>query len=1240
MNHQSVGYLLLLFLGFFSATLSQYKPITQKNEIETQLNGNKNVIIKEVIELKNGEKLQCVPEEKEIFDLIVEFNEEPFFIKQKKSLSKASDVSYYTNLLAQFRDDVEQKFNKLQKTLLENQTVPEITKEYYKVFFGAALKVPHAMLNTINNLPYVKKIHFNKTVKTSVVDGKAIIKADQLSTEFNTGGEGIRIGVLDTGIDYMHPFLGGGYGDGQKVVGGYDFVDDDDDPMDLHSHGTHVAGIIAGRNDSLSGVAPDASLYAYRVLDERGEGSESDVISAIERSLDPNGDEDITDKLDIVNMSLGSDEGEPDDAMSTAVNNAVSLGITFCIAAGNRGSYGFFKIASPGMAESAITVGATDKSDNLAYFSSKGPVMGSYSVKPDVLAPGVNINSSVLGEEYDTYSGTSMATPFVAGVAALLKSIHPDWTPQKIKSALMSTAVDLNLEVMQQGKGRINALDAADVDFFSNPQVISFGGNKEADEGWQSEKTITYYNDSETAKSYDVSFDGIIPGVTLSSDVNSFTINPQDSFKVNYSIEVDNSIVDYPPSGTSMTYEGNVYVTGSTDTLVIPWAFVKLFQVQLTFDQPYPFFDFIGDNNYVGFEQANWIDSYNANLVINYGSYDFICHFTHESGANGTYVKPVEISKEVLQYSFNINDAKNVISVTGVDNSGENLGKYDIYERKIRTELSEMNYLKALEHTHIFIDWYSITGELPEEDILVVPDLPETCTIEAFEMAADFQNYKSIYFMNFPAVNGIDSDYRFEDNSPNYVSKKIEIGFPSYADINAFPIGIDEYWEKENQEYFVEGIRSIDYLDNVSSNWTGDIYFTKVTNSNHIAFPIIQTFEDRRLSQAGGVQLLGYSHHIATPPLYFEKDSIMCGWAGDPTTTISQAFLENGLYFGIPPFYTFAGWTTNEQSNVIDAEFYVRGQFSDLRNKETQLSIYNLYDADGNNIASGKLKDFEIERLNDAEYSFEIVNEEYYLGSENGIATLKSSFDLSRSDAKPPSFTSLKLMDENGAAIKTIGDTDGAFLQFSVADFNLNRKSRLYNSDSTFINFTGSYRGLLEDSTKFFSRLSDGSHWEELPLIKLSENESTGSLYLCDLSHFAAYDSGMICFKIKTCDLAGNTTAWTMEPGIAIGDIGNITGIENEDDAETLPQTYSLEQNYPNPFNPTTTISYQISESGKVSLKVYDVLGREVTTLVNETQPSGVYSVEFNASRLASGVYIYRLKCNDFLQTRKLLFIK
>jgi subtilisin family serine protease len=270
--------------------------------------------------------------------------------------------------------------NRLRKTLVP----PTIKRGFSKVFYGASVKASRAALPQILKLDYVKKIHFDKSVEAFLDQSIPLIQADSVWSQFGTQGDSIVVGILDTGIDYTHPALGGGFGTGFKVIGGYDIINDDPDPMDDNGHGTHVAGIVAADGDSLKGVAPKALLMAFKVLNADGFGSESEVIAGIERALDPNNDGDFSDKVDIINMSFGGD-GNPDDASSAAVDNAVKLGVTFCIAAGNNGQ--FNSIGSPGSARLAITVGASDKSDNLASFTSKGPNTLIDSIKPEVVAP-------------------------------------------------------------------------------------------------------------------------------------------------------------------------------------------------------------------------------------------------------------------------------------------------------------------------------------------------------------------------------------------------------------------------------------------------------------------------------------------------------------------------------------------------------------------------------------------------------------------------------------------------------------------------------------------------------------------------------------------------------------------------------------------------------------------------------------------------------------------------------------
>ncbi|MDP3881471.1 MAG: S8 family serine peptidase [Nanoarchaeota archaeon] len=207
----------------------------------------------------------------------------------------------------------------------------------------------------------------------------------------------------------------------------------------------------------IKGVAPDSILYAYKVLGADGGGNFEDVISGIERAVDPNNDFNFNDSVDIISMSLGG-PGTPDDPVSKAADNAVSKGVIVVVAAGNSGP-SKETIGSPGMARKVITVGAINKSYSLAYFSSRGPVLwgGQGLIKPDILAPGVAIYSTTPEGKYEAFSGTSMATPHVAGIAALMKQAHKDWAPEEIKMALKGNAINVeSLSPNEQGNGIMN----------------------------------------------------------------------------------------------------------------------------------------------------------------------------------------------------------------------------------------------------------------------------------------------------------------------------------------------------------------------------------------------------------------------------------------------------------------------------------------------------------------------------------------------------------------------------------------------------------------------------------------------------------------------------------------------------------------------------------------------------------------------------------------------------------------
>jgi subtilisin family serine protease len=355
-----------------------------------------------------------------------------------------------------------------------------------RVFNGVATVASSRVVKELRKLPYVRAVYPDVTVRAVLYQSVPLIGADQVWAEFGVTGAGVRIAIIDTGIDWSHPDLGGCFGAGCRVVGGYDFVNHDADPRDDHGHGTHVAGIVAAQGSRVKGVAPDAQLLAYKVLDADGNGYASTIIAGMEAALDPDGNPATDDRADVINLSLGGG-GDPDDPMSQAADALAAAGVVVVAAAGNYGP-GDGSVQSPGTSRTALTVGATDKQDRPASFSSRGPVTwpGGSIFKPDLTGPGVAIcstrwatawpGSQCLDDSHVALSGTSMAAPHVAGVAALLLQKHPAWTPAEVKLALRGTAVRLPQPSNVAGFGRVSAIAAVRLDHAPPIAAIATSG--------------------------------------------------------------------------------------------------------------------------------------------------------------------------------------------------------------------------------------------------------------------------------------------------------------------------------------------------------------------------------------------------------------------------------------------------------------------------------------------------------------------------------------------------------------------------------------------------------------------------------------------------------------------------------------------------------------------------------------------------------------------------------------------
>lgn len=254
--------------------------------------------------------------------------------------------------------------------------------------------------------------------------------------EHGLDGRGVKVAVLDTGVDAGHPALAG------KVTAESDFTGGTS-PADGNGHGTHVSSLIvgsgAGSDGARQGIAPAAELISGKVLADDGFGQESWVIAGMEWAA--------AQHADLVNLSLSSAPSNGDDPVALALDQLTAqTGALFVAAAGNRGGFGAdpYTIGSPGVAASALTVGAVDGTDRQASFSSEGPTRGTYRLKPDLVAPGVNILGARAGARdgnlYVAMSGTSQATPIVTGAAALLLQQDPNRSWQQVKAQLTSSA--------------------------------------------------------------------------------------------------------------------------------------------------------------------------------------------------------------------------------------------------------------------------------------------------------------------------------------------------------------------------------------------------------------------------------------------------------------------------------------------------------------------------------------------------------------------------------------------------------------------------------------------------------------------------------------------------------------------------------------------------------------------------------------------------------------------------------
>ncbi len=366
-----------------------------------------------------------------------------------------------------------------------------------RILKARTARVPNALLKKLADDSHVKRVHIDREVEGDIARTTATVGARNVHMQYGYDGAGVGVAVIDSGITPWHDDLTVNNRQGQRVTAFVDFVNNQTTKYDDWGHGTHVAGIIAGNGYDSYGnrtaIAPKSNIIALKALDNEGRGRISHIIAALDWAVANKTQYNIR----VINMSLGAGvfESYTVDPLTLAAKRAVDAGIVVVASAGNMGKakdgkpqYG--AIGAPGNAPWVITVGASSsngttdrRDDTMAGYSSRGPTMVDFLAKPDLVAPGsgtVSLSDQnsrfyqtkasmlVSGNRwgltylpYMTLSGTSMATPVVAGTVALMLEANPNLTPNLVKAILQFTAqVYPGYDYLTQGAGFLNTLGA------------------------------------------------------------------------------------------------------------------------------------------------------------------------------------------------------------------------------------------------------------------------------------------------------------------------------------------------------------------------------------------------------------------------------------------------------------------------------------------------------------------------------------------------------------------------------------------------------------------------------------------------------------------------------------------------------------------------------------------------------------------------------------------------------------
>jgi hypothetical protein len=985
---------------------------------------------------------------------------------------------------------------------------PMLRHRYTRVFAGASATVSPESLLQIRALSYVRTVHPDRVVTALLQES-----VEQVGAPVVWEQHGVVVAVIDSGIDYMHPALGGGFGVGHKVRGGRDLVNNDSDPMDDHGHGTHVAGIVAANGGGLTGVAPEATLLAYKALDASGSGRDSFVLAAIEEA--------VRERADIVNMSLGR-PAAADDPVVRAIENAAASGTLFCVAAGNTGA--FLDIGSPANAPSAVTVGAIDREGRLAYFSSKGPVVPTGAMKPEIVAPGVQIVSARNGGGLRTASGTSMAAPHVAGVAALLREVHPEWSPAMLRAALINGARGVDAEVMAAGAGSVHAGDAVRKNLDPSANSLSFGISDQAQQPWVASRTITLTNRSDAAQSLSLAIDGLVEGIVMTPSASSVTINPGASASIDVELRLDHTKVPSPEFG-SLSFGGFLRFSGDHGAISIPWSFVKASRVRVRWSG--------SEIAHVKVATARMMvvgsttPSISSRVELFIGAGDASLWLQGES-AQGSRVH------HVIRENVDLSDAGEIVIDPSHAPHEIRFAGTDVHGRLLsdRGKLSMRDVL--ILHPHFATDLFESIFYLSSDQKLFVSALPSTVQLLAFERAFDTDPAVT-WSAQYEPVTSVDGD----------VALTITPGaWKSISARGVIPTGVEHPYQTIFAGLWITAGRY-----SLASISRPDVDPPAIVGDTVIeAWVTSPTAVDSRtgiLVEIGdgpsGPETSPLSNPALTAEFTATADGIVPGH--DPTPRISSRVIPSQERFSIGDGPAYPNAMISGARDMMSATIRWSGPHGEDRIYDAKRTQADLYDASGAVIASGTpppptpgvllgpAPGFQMFSPLPAPGAYTLLasTSSFKVAGLPARGTLRAAFNSERSDPAPPALTSLRIDDGNGRTTASVMNPAHATLTFSAVDIG-----------------TLGFGDIQRDRTTVQLRTHGAANgaWSSVTPVVLGDDFAAGSptlfrspdgvLYRVNLGAAVASMRGAVDVRIRIEDAEGNSAEYTVEPAFVV----------------------------------------------------------------------------------------------------------